>query len=155
MAYVIAGIVVLLMAGLAWKPAVTHWRKRDLEFALKDFKLRREFLEAKFFDLASRSGKPRGLVWERCDWHPPVTFARDLETKLLTAFVSLDIYFSALEGGDMEDVEAVGDVRNGSAVFHYARRTWGTGGKVLFNMNPTEVVTRLEGQFTPVTAPGR
>ena len=31
--------------------------------ALRVFRLQREMLEAKFFDLASTQGKPRGLRW--------------------------------------------------------------------------------------------
>ena len=35
-------------------------------------------------------------------------------------------------------------------MFHYQAGTWGTGGKALFNMNPADAVTRLEGQFIPI-----
>lgn len=115
--------------------------------ALALFRHRRELLEAKFFDLAGSRGKPRGLRWRHCEWKEDVRFARDLETGLITAFVAVEIHFEAVEGGDMEDVEAVGHFREGSAVFHYQAGAWGTGGKALFNMSPEEAVRRLEGQY--------
>ena len=123
----------------------------ETERAAELFKLRREVLEAKFFDLASSLGKPRGLRWTHCDWKDEVRFARDCETGLLTAFVGVQIHFEAIEGEGMEDVEAVAYFREGSAVFHYQDGVWGTGGKALFNMGPTEAVDRLAGQFEPVT----
>jgi hypothetical protein len=52
-------------------------RMRDEDRAIRAFKIEREVLEAKFFDLASRRGKPRGLRWLDCDWQNSVTFGRD------------------------------------------------------------------------------
>ena len=109
-------------------------------------------LEAKFFDVAAATGKPRGLRWVDCDWLEEVTYARDRQTGLLTAFVAVNIRFEAIEGGDMEDVAAVGNIRDAAAVFHYERGNWGTGGRALFNMSPGDAIKRLEGQFEPVAA---
>ena len=99
---------------------------------------------------SAASGKPRGLRWVHCEWQQPVSFGRDVRSRLLTAFVSVEIHFEAVEGGDMEDVEAVSTIRDACAVFHYRTGHWGTGGKALFNMNPGEAIERLAGQFTPV-----
>lgn len=118
--------------------------------AMEEFKIRREQLEARFFDMASAGGKPRGLKWLDCDWLPEVTFARDRSSGLLTAFVAVNIRFEAIEGGDMEEVEAVSTIRDAAAVFHYHKGAWGTGGRALFNMNPADAVTRLEAQYEPV-----
>ncbi len=122
--------------------------------ALQQFRMHRELLEAKFFDLARVSGKPRGLKWLDGDWQSEVTFARACDTGLLTAFVGLHIRFEAVEVGDMEGVAAVDTVRDAAAVFHYQRGRWGTGGRVLMNMNPAEAVIRLAGQFSPVIFSG-
>lgn len=145
----IAIAIVVILIGLAFglRPLL-HWlQAREARTAVKEFRLRREALEAKFFDLAAAQGKPRGLRWKHCDWQEPVTFGRDLQTQLLTAFVSVEIHFEAIEGGDMEDVEAVGTIRDATAVFHYQKGRWGTGGKALFNMNPQDALDRLQGQF--------
>lgn len=144
-------VVVLVGVALAVKPLLRWLQRRETTRALAEFRLRREALEAKFFDLASRQGKPRGLRWKQCDWQSTATFGRDLQSQLLTAFVSVEIHFEAIEGGDMEDVEAVGTIRDATALFHYSNGQWGTGGKALFNMNADDALARLEGQFEPIS----
>lgn len=148
--FVMVGLATLLLVG-AFAPIVwRRWQRWRMNHAVRQFRLERESLEAKFFDLAAASGKPRGLRWVHCDWQRDVMFGRDVRSGLLTAFVSVEIRFEAIEGGDMEDVEAVGTIRDASALFHFQNGHWGTGGKALFNMNPAEAIERLEGQFTPV-----
>ena len=146
--WAIAAIIVGL---LAWRPIKRWVRKQEVREALKRFKIQREQLEARFFDMARTQGKPRGLRWVDCDWQSEVTFARDRNTGLLTAFVAVNIYFEAIEGSDMEDVEHVSTVRDAAALFHYQNGRWGTGGRPLFNMNPHDAVARFEGQFEPVS----
>lgn len=151
----LAIVAALAGLGLAWKPFRRRQRQREEHRAVHDFRLQREQLEARFFDLAQQRGLPRGLRWLECDWLSEVAFARDRDSGLLTAFVAVNIRFEAVEGGDMEDVEAVGTVRDAAAVFHYNHGRWGTGGRALFNMNPRDAMTRLEGQFDPISEPAR
>ena len=151
--YSVGGAALLLAAGaalLVWNPLRRYLLARQARRGMREFRLQREQLEAKFFDLASTKEKPRGLRWLDCDWQNHVTFARDTSTGLLTAFVAVNIRFEAIEGGDMEEVEAVGTVRDAAAVFHYRHGRWGTGGRALFNMNPADALTRLGAQFEPV-----
>ena len=143
-------VLLAVAAGLLLKPLRARWQHKEVDRAVRKFRLQREQLEAKFFDLASHSGKPRGLRWLDCEWDDDVTFARDVRTGLLTAFVAVNIRFEAIEGGGMEEVDAVGTVRDAAAVFHYQHGVWGTGGRPLFNMNPEDALIRLEGQFQPV-----
>ena len=150
--------IVLAFAGFSVLPrAYRRLRaaryRREEERALVEFKRRREMLEAKFFDLAASQGKPRGLRWVDCDWLDGVTFCRKRDSGLLTAFVAVNIQFEAIEGGDMEDVAAVGNIRDASAVFHYERGRWGTGGRALFNMNPEDALLRLQEQFVSINVP--
>ena len=145
--------VILLGVGLFAIPLAAAWQRWDARRAIMLFHHRRESLEAKFFDLATSLGKPRGLRWLNCEWFDNVTFARDKSSRLLTAFVGINVSFEAIEGGDMEDVAAVGTIRDAVAVFHYHRGAWGTGGKALFNMNPQDALEKLAAQFEPV--PGR
>jgi hypothetical protein len=126
------------------------FRDREARTALAQFRYQREYLEARFFDLASRRGKPRNLRWKDCQWQSEVTFARDAESGLLTAFVAVNISFEAVEGEDMEDVEAVGLLRDAAAIFHFQDGVWGTGGRALFNMNPADALERLQGQYLPL-----
>jgi len=154
-AAVVAGVAAVLVLILIWAPLGAWRRAKEASRAIRVFRLERERLEAKFFDLASRLGKPRDLRWLECDWQHGVTFARDVHSGLLTAFVAVNVRFEAVAGGDMEGVEAVGNVREAAAVFHYCRGRWGTGGRVLFNMNPQDALTRLSSQFEPVTIPAK
>lgn len=149
--WIAAGVAVFVMAAvLIGRPLLYRLRRRQQQQALQRFRLQREQLEARFFALASVQGRPRGLRWLDCDWQDNVTFARDRTTGLLTAFVACNISFEAIEGGDMEDVEAVGLLRDAAALFHYQQGRWGTGGRAMFNMNPEDALVRLESQFEPV-----
>jgi hypothetical protein len=108
-----------------------------------------------FLRQAQAMGKPRGLRWVDCDWLDTVTFGRDLKSGMLTAFAGINIRFEAIEGGDMEGLEAVGMVRDAAALFHYQRGRWGTGGRALFNMNPADALAHFKGQIEPIEPNGR
>lgn len=114
------------------------------------FHRRREWLEAKFVTLASTSGKPRGLTWVNCDFDNAVCFARDRKTCQLRALVAVTISFEAVEGGGMEEVEAVGNLRAATAVFHYQANEWATDGRTLFNLNPEEAIEHFQHELETV-----
>ena len=134
-AAVAAGII-----ALAWRPVRARIQESQLARARKDFHRQREHLEARFMRLASQSGKPRGLDWVRCDFDDDVIYARHRRSGELSAFVSVTIGFEAIEGGGMEDVEAVGNLRAATAVFRVERGTWATDGRAIFNLNPAEAI---------------
>ncbi|MFT5327556.1 MAG: hypothetical protein ACI8P0_005448, partial [Planctomycetaceae bacterium] len=144
-------VVLILVVG---QPLLKALQKREAETAIQNFRTQREQLEAKFFDIASRLGKPRDLRWLDCDWQDRVTFGREVESGLLTAFAAVEIRFEAVEGGDMEDVAAVSTVRDAAALFHYKDGSWGTGGRALFNMNPADALERLNDQYEPIEVAG-
>lgn len=146
-----SALIAISAVALLAVPLAKRWREREALVAVQQFRRHREQLEAKFMDLARALGKPRGLRWLDCDWLTAVSFARDRQTGLLTAFAGINIRFEAIEGGDMEDVAAVGTIRDAVAVFHYHQGHWGTGGKALFNMNAAEAVDRLTAQFEAVS----
>lgn len=143
---------ILLVCFRFSKPAIRRRRHEEFLRAVADFRIQREQLEAKFMSLAAALGKPRGLRWLECDWLPPVAYGRDIQTGLLTAFVSVNIHFEAIAGSDMEDVAAVDTVRDASAMFHYQNGRWGTGGRALFNMHPDDALQRLANQYQPLDA---
>ncbi|MBL9125161.1 MAG: hypothetical protein JNG90_16105 [Planctomycetaceae bacterium] len=137
---VAAVVAALAVAGALWRPLRAARREARLARARQQFKLQRERLEAKFFSLAASSGKPRGLRWVDCDFDNLVTYARDRKSGQLSAFVGVTISFEAIEGGLMEGVEAVGNLRAATAVFIYGRQGWETQGRVMFNLNPSEAI---------------
>ena len=61
--------------------------------------------------------------------------------------MGVTIRFEAEPGGDMEGVEAVGNLRNASAVFYFAKGNWATVGRAVFNMNPGEALTHFKNQY--------
>ena len=149
--YVVAAIVLMLIGLLALAPRLAaRFRRREAEQAIAAFLTQRELLEAKFLELAAASGKPRGLLWKQCDWQPSVTYAREIGSGLVTAFTSVIVSFEAIAGSDMEEVEHVGLLRDGCALFHFQRGQWGTGGRVLFNMNPDDALKHFADQYAPM-----
>ncbi len=104
-------------------------------------------LQKAFFTAAAASGKPRGLRWKTCEWESAVEFARERATGSLTALAAVVIAFEAVEGGDMEGVAAVGNLRNASAVFFFHAGQWRTTGKTVFNLNPDEALARFHNQY--------
>jgi hypothetical protein len=76
-----------------------------------------------------------------------VEFARERARGELAALVGVVIQFEAVEGGDMEGVAAVGNLRNASAVFFFHGGQWRTTGKAVFNLNPDEAVARFQNQY--------
>jgi uncharacterized membrane protein len=104
-------------------------------------------LQRRFFEAARASGKPRGLRWKSCEWSGAVEVAREKRTGDLAALVGVTVGFEAVEGGDMEGLPAVGNLRNASAVFFYHRGGWHTTGKAVFNLNPDEAIERFAAGY--------
>jgi len=124
-----------------------RWRIAEIRRAKMLFSRRREWLEAHFLKLAGQSGLPRGLAWSNCDFDDGVAFARDRKKGQLRALVGVTIGFEALEGGGMEEVEAVGNLRAGTAVFYFLRGQWQTDGRAIFNLNPVETIQHYESEL--------
>ena len=150
--WALAGVaaVLIVLLPVLWRPARAARRERQCTLAQTDFRLQREQLEARFVKLASESGKPRGLRWIDCDFQNEVTYARDRATGELSALVGVTISFEAVEGGGMEDVEAVGNLRAATAVFQYADGRWTTHGRAIFNLNPQEAIQYYQSKLERV-----
>jgi hypothetical protein len=110
------------------------------------FQAQRSHLHALFFQAAASSGKPRGLRWKECQWSEQIEWVRDKQTRQLLALVGVTISFEAIEGGDMEGVEAVGNLRDASAVFVFDGE-WQTAGRVIFNLGPAEAVEHFKANY--------
>ena len=117
-------------------------KQRHLKKGCDAFGQQRERLEKEFLEFARRTGIPRGLVWVNCDFETEVCFVRDRSSRQLQALVPVTIAFEAEVGGDMEEVEAVGNLRAATAVFLYNGDSWSTEGRAIFNLNPQQTVER-------------
>jgi hypothetical protein len=146
--------VAAISLALLWRPMRKAWRADDLEPAQRAFRIQRERLEHRFFEIAAASGKPRGLRWADCDFDNDVTYARSRTRRgELQAFVGVTISFEAIEGGGMEDVEAVGNLRAATAVFHFDAGQWRTDGRAIFNLNPSETIDYYHDSLQRVVTP--
>ena len=144
--------VPVIAALLAWRPLRSFSREVQAERAREAFKLQRERLEANFIQAAEATGKPRGLHWREIDWDDKVLFARERRTGQLAALVGATIKFEAVEGGDMEGLPAVGNLRNASAVFFHEQGRWLATGRTVFNLNPDEVIEHFAQQYERIEA---
>lgn len=142
-------LVVGVLAGAAWA-ALRASRSRRKEHVLEDFDARRAELEQQFRALAAASGKPRGLRWKECQFHDGAHFARDRGTDELVALLGVTIRFEAVEGGGMEEVEAVDNLRCATAVFMHNGYEWTTVGRAVFNLEPPEVLTHYADNLEPL-----
>src|SRR6516225_8567236 len=126
-------IAILALVIVIWSPLRSFGKEMQIERARELFKLQRERLEAQFLTAAAASGKPRGLRWKDCQWDDSVEFVREKATRQIHALLGVTIAFEAVEGGDMENLPAVGNLRNASAVFVFVKGRWFTHGKAVFN----------------------
>jgi hypothetical protein len=149
----VGALLVCLACFLFFGRRVRSWGRLVLqERARESFALQRERLEAQFLNAAAATGKPRGLRWLDCAFERELELAREIETGQIVGLVPVAIRFEAVEGGDMEGLPAVGNLRNASAVFVFERGRWWTAGKAVFNLNPAEVLQRFGQQYEPLAS---
>lgn len=142
--------LLIASAGLAfyfWRRGRAADPQVQLESIRGFFEVERARLQAQFFQAAGASGKPRGLRWKECVWNELIEWVRDKQSGQLMVLVGVTISFEAIEGGDMEGVEAAGNLRNASAVFYWQDGEWRTSGRAIFNLNPSEAVEHFKGGY--------
>lgn len=120
------------------------------ERAAADFARYTPKLQDDFRSAANVSGKPRGLRWKTCEFQGPLYLARDRANGELIGLVGATISFEAIEGGGMEEVEAVGNLRAVTAIFTWSGFDWTTTGKAVFNLEPPQVLEQYRANLTPV-----
>jgi hypothetical protein len=147
------GIVALAILTIAvwkrWRRARALSRKRR---AVGEFDVGRPGLEGEFLAAAAATGKPRGLRWTGCRLDGTPTFAVDRTIGELFALVGATVSFEAIEGGDMEDVAAVSNLRAATAVFVHRDGRWTTDGRVVFNLDPPATVNHYRESLAPFDA---
>ena len=129
---------------------LSRHQRQSLTRAQETFHRRREWLEADFVTQASGSGKPRGLRWADCDFEDPVAFARDRRTGRFRALVGVTIRFEAIEGGGMEDVEAVANLKAATVVFRLDGPAWEADSRAFFNLSPSQTIEHYNNELETV-----
>ncbi|HEX6986300.1 MAG TPA: hypothetical protein VF170_13040, partial [Planctomycetaceae bacterium] len=87
-------------------PIARPLRRREVRQATAAWRRDADDVTARFFDLASATGKPRGLRWTGGAWSGPVRLVRERGSGTLTALVGVVVSFEPVDGGEMEGVEA-------------------------------------------------
>jgi hypothetical protein len=147
---VLISLAVLTALWLVWISLRPKLFAQRVSRARREFARDRAILESQFFQMAATSGKPRGLAWTQCAFQNDIVLARDRANGELIGLVGVTIGFEAVKGGGMEEVEAVGNMRAASAVFSHNGREWTTQGRVIFNLEPHEVVERYRESLVAV-----
>src|SRR3954447_25140614 len=130
--YWIVGTAAALVAlAVAWRPLRRLGREMGAARARESFRLQRERLEVRFLDAAAATGKPKGLRWADCEFDDKIELVRDTASGQFLGLVPVTIRFEAVEGGSMEGVEAVGNLRYATAVFVFTKGHWETHGRAL------------------------
>jgi hypothetical protein len=143
-------LAIALFAWLGWSKVRPKLFARRVHRIESEFARDRKTLESEFFQAASQSGKPRGLAWKQCSFQDRLVLGRDRANGEIVGLVGVTIGFEAIEGGGMEEVEAVGNLRAATAVFIHNGRAWTTQGKVIFNLEPREILERYPESLIPV-----
>jgi len=142
----------LIAAGFIWRRWRAARRAADPQRAMREFEGRRAELAAQFLPAAAATGKPRGLRWTACDLTGSPVFALEEAHNTLYALVGVTVSFEAIEGGGMEDVEAVSNLRSATAVFVHRGGQWATDGRVIFNLEPDEALRHFQSTLRPIDA---
>ena len=143
---------VILAAVLVWRVSGQTRNRLQIGAATADFQNQLAPLSGELIEKATALGKPRGLRWKMVQLTGTPLFAVD-ERGALYALVAATISFEAIEGGGREDVEAVGNLRSATALFVLRRGAWTSDGRVIFNLEPREALTRFNAQLTEIEPP--
>jgi len=143
-------IVLVFVAVTMWRTWRRGKRRMDEERAAAEFARTRIKLQEDFRAAADISGKPRGLRWKSCDFQDAILLARDKANGELIGLAAVTIAFEAIAGGAMEDVEAVGNLRAGTAILTWKGHEWTTAGRAVFNLEPRQVLEQYSQNLTPV-----
>ncbi|HCK42347.1 MAG: hypothetical protein CMJ72_12435 [Planctomycetaceae bacterium] len=148
-------LVLVFVAQWLWRRwrAAQQQAQRQLAM-LKYFELG-DSLQKEFIKAAAATGKPRGLRWKQCDLQAAPLFAIDRANGELFALVGATISFEAIPGGDMEDVEAVGNLRSATAIFAHRQGRWTTDGRTVFNLEPPQALEHFRESLQKVEACAR
>lgn len=148
----IAAIAIVGIAVTSLKRLQATRTAGNRERAINEFAAERDDLTGLFLRTAAASGKPRGLRWTGCELSGPPLFAIDDATGELIALIAATISFAAIEGGGMEEVEAVSNLRSATAVFMHRGDGWITDGRVIFNLEPAEALAKFQGTLRPLVS---
>ncbi len=131
----------LLLTGLLyfWGPVCQAIREARFARIQREFHSRREWLEAKFIQMAASRCKRTFPRWGDCEFADDVSYVRHRVTGELSAFVAVSITTVEVpDGPNFSNRDVVGKMQLGTAVFRYNRDHWETDGRTIMNLTPME-----------------
>jgi hypothetical protein len=140
--YLIAAIALAVVLVIGWKKWRQAQQQKLFQAAVAEFSQQTNLSEL-FLRAANATGKPRGLRWKSCELVGEPLFTTDKKSGEILALSGATIGFEAIPGGDMEEVEAVGDIRYVTVVFVYRDREWQADGRAIMDLEPAQALERL------------
>jgi hypothetical protein len=142
------GLAMVLIALLIyWRPDRASVREIRFAKARRDFHIRREWLEAKFIQLAADQSKTRSPRWTDCTFADDVAYVRRRSTGEISALVAISIAaddsrIRSVTGGD-----AIGNLQLGTAIFRWDHDHWVTDGRAILNLGPADTIRRFQRDY--------
>ena len=113
-----------------------------------EFRSRQTELLAEWFRTAVASGKPKGLVWVKCEPLGEPIFGHGW------AVLTTMVQFEPVADGPLADVPQAREPRRVVAVFTYTRRGWSTTGRAVFNLSAEQVAKAMSRPVSPTRERG-
>jgi hypothetical protein len=142
---------------VVWGASVVARNKRhqaaEYSVAKLAFRRRREYLEARFVTLASKTNAVQGFTWGECDFANDVSFARDRSSGELRALVGVTITFEPADEHELSSLGSAGcngSILAATAVFRYVGDEWLSDGRAIFNLDPGETIRRFGHELEAV-----
>ncbi len=114
--------------------------------ARDQFRLQREWLEARFLNSLTRTDPIERLRWEDAHWRDEIVWARDRKSRRLLALI--EVHFDPDPFDDLPDHPP----RLTTVLFEYHKGHWTADGRRLDEIRPSEAFLR-DRQFEPVALP--
>jgi hypothetical protein len=144
---IVAVLAVGVVCWIRWSHRKIRPRGVRLVQAKRRFHVQREWLEAKFIQLAGAHAAPDAPRWTDCTFADDVSYVQNRATGELSAFVAVTISSEEVGRSSNGASEAVGNLQAGTAVFRFDRDHWETDGKAILNLNPTEAARHYGEEF--------
>jgi hypothetical protein len=135
--------VILMGVGLVLVPVRRRVRQRRLLRARRSFHTEREWLEARFLQLATNAPGLDAPRWVDCSFADDVAYARSRSTGELSALVAVTLAAEACEFPTQSTADVIGNLQAGTAVFRFDGTHWATDGRAILNLSPGETIHRF------------
>jgi hypothetical protein len=136
-------VAMLLLIGLAMGPMRQRARRLRILRAQRRFHAEREWLEARFVQLATAAPGPDAPHWADCAFADDVSYARSRSTGELAALVAVTLAGEGHEFATPSTGDMIGNLQAGTAVFRFDGRHWATDGRTILNLSPGETIHRF------------